>query len=74
MRGVDTTIVYDKVPIGPSMVLLPKTAETLVIAADNVHDRNVTEFTNCREYSSESSIHFGPDDSDAKPPAAPKKK
>ena len=74
MREVVTAIVYNKVAIGPSMVLIPKTAETLVIAASGLQDRNVTEFTNCRQYSSESLIYFGPDDSAAKPPAAPKKK
>jgi len=74
IRDILMTIVYNKVPIGPSMALLPKTAETVVTASDGVQDRNVTEFANCREYSSESLIHFGPADGDARPPVLPKKK
>jgi len=72
IRDVTTAIVYGKVQIGPSPVLLPRMAETLVTDADGHQDRNVTEFTNCREYRSESLIRFGPDDSDTKPPVKKK--
>ena len=74
IRDVFTAIAFDKVRIGAARVLLPKTAETLVTASDGVQDRNVTQFTNCREYVSESLIHFGADEETASPPAPPRKK
>ncbi len=74
MRDVATTITYAKAPIGATLLLLPQRAETLVTDTDGAQNRNITEFSNCREYSSESLIRFGPDDPEAKPPAAPRKK
>jgi hypothetical protein len=74
MREISNTIDYAKLPIGESLQLLPRTAETLVTESDGSQNRNITEFSNCREYSSQSLIRFGPDDPDPQPPAAPKKK
>ena len=73
IREVWTEIAFDTVAIGATRVLLPKTAESLVIGPDGVQDRNVTEFTHCREYVSQTLIHFD-DETPANPPATPKKK
>jgi hypothetical protein len=67
-REVRTTIDYGKVSIGSGELLLPLKAETIVIDGDGTVNRNITEFSNCREYGSESMIRFS-DDSD--PAAAP---
>jgi hypothetical protein len=67
----ETTVVdYRRVKIGASDALLPVRAE-LTIAHSNGHrSRNVTEFMRCRQYGSESTIHFD----DAEPVAPVKKK
>ena len=73
-KDVTTTIVYNKVQIGPSIVRLPQVAETVITNPAGRQEKNVTEFSKCREYRSESLIRFGTDDEDTKPPAIPKKK
>jgi hypothetical protein len=70
---VSTIIEYAKVPMGGSLLLLPKLSESLIVNTDGTQDKNITEFSRCREYSSESLIHFGAEDENPKPPP-PKKK
>ncbi len=55
-----TIIKYAKVRIGESDVLLPASAEMVMTRFDGTRTRNVTEFSSCREYSTESRISFGP--------------
>jgi hypothetical protein len=66
MKDVTMTITYGKVAVGASAVLLPTIAETLVTERDGSVERTLTEFARCREYGSESTIRFGPDDATAK--------
>jgi len=69
-QETSTTVDYAKVRIGSSDVLLPRTAETLVVNTDGWRGRNVIEFAGCREYVAETSIRFDTDT----PPPPPKKK
>ncbi|HYW44945.1 MAG TPA: hypothetical protein VE959_18940 [Bryobacteraceae bacterium] len=72
MLDSQTNILYAKVRIGASDVILPKTAEMLVVHYGGELSRNVSEFSGCREYGSESTITFG--DTPPPPPPPPKKK
>lgn len=74
MRDITDIIDYAKVSIGNSLLLLPQRADTLIANLDGTQHRNVTEFSGCREYSSESVIRFGPDEPETKPPAVTRKK
>ncbi|MGA2270973.1 MAG: hypothetical protein ABSH44_21085 [Bryobacteraceae bacterium] len=73
MRDVTTSIHYARTPIGSSDPLLPQSAETVVTDFYGAERKNSIEFTGCREYSSESTIHFGVPVPEP-PPPAPKKK
>jgi hypothetical protein len=79
-----TTIKYGRMRIGEADVLLPVTAEMTMSRYDGTRSRNVTGFSSCRAYTTESTITFGPSFvSDSKvtyggetrsgPPPAPKK-
>lgn len=71
MADVSTVIDYERVNIGSSEVLLPRRAELTISEYSGRLIRNVTEFSGCRQYGSESVIHFeGP----AAVPAIPPKK
>ena len=69
MRDLTTSIYYARTRIGSSDPLLPQSAETVVTDYYGVERKNAIEFTGCREYVSESVVHFGP-----VVPAAGKKK
>jgi hypothetical protein len=73
MRDLTTSIDYARTHIGSSDPLLPQSAETVVTDFYGVERKNTIEFTGCREYRSESSIHFGVPVPEP-PPPAPKKK
>jgi len=62
MQDVKTVIEYGKVSVGEAQLLMPLTAETFVTNPDGTVNRNVTEFSNCREYRSESAIRFTDDE------------
>jgi hypothetical protein len=64
-----TTIDYGRVKIGDTQVLLARSSQVDVAAKTGRRERNVTEFSNCRAFGSESVIHFGED-----PAPAPVKK
>jgi hypothetical protein len=72
MRGLTTSINYARTRIGSSHPLLPQSAETVVTDFHGAERKNDIEFTGCREYSSESTIHFGAPVPEP-PPPAPKK-
>jgi hypothetical protein len=77
MIDSQTNIRYAKVRIGSSDVILPRTAEMLVLRSSGGISRNVSEFSGCREYGSESTITFGDDPplpQTAPPPPPPAKK
>jgi len=60
-----TVVTYAMTKIGPSEVLLPRSARTILTNTNGWQGRNEIEFTNCREYVAESVIRF---DTDAPPP------
>ena len=60
MRDLTTSINYARTRIGSSDPLLPQSAQTVVTGFDGAQRKNVIEFAGCREYVSESVIHFGP--------------
>jgi hypothetical protein len=72
IRDIVTTIIYGRTRIGPSEPLLPQSSEVIVTNLSGGQKRNLIEFSGCREYGSESTIHFAP--AGPEPPPAPKKK
>jgi len=58
VRDIATTIAYARTRIGSSNPLLPHSAETIVTDFSSGWQRNAIEFSGCREYQSESAIHF----------------
>lgn len=68
--NVDQAVIrtsYARVHIGNSDALLPKRSELTVTYLSGMTNRNVIEFSSCREYASDSRISF----SEAKQPAQP---
>jgi hypothetical protein len=59
MQEIRNVADYGFTRIGDSRFLLPTRAEMTVINADDSVNRNVTEFTACRQYSGESKLSFG---------------
>jgi hypothetical protein len=73
MADVSTILDFRPVEIGKTEVLLPSRAELTITETSGRLSRNVTGFSGCRKYASESVIHYdGPET--ATPPAAPPKK
>ena len=58
MRDLTTSVDYARTRIGSSDPLLPQSAETVATDYYGVRRKNSIEFTGCREYSSESFVHF----------------
>ncbi len=69
-----TAVDYSLTRIGASQVLLPKSAEMRINGYDGLIRRNVIEFSNCREYTAQSVIHFDDTPPASSPPPTPKKK
>lgn len=69
MLDIATSIEYARVRIGASDALLPRSAETVVTDMSGSQQKNAIEFTGCREYRSESTIHFGVSVPQPPPPA-----
>ena len=67
---VSTTIYYNRVRIGESDVLLPRTADMRTIGVDGVENHNLIEFTHCQGFHAESTLVFGAAH-DATPVAGP---
>ena len=65
-----TAIDYNRVRIGESEVLLPRTADMRTVDVDGEEDRNLIEFTHCQGFHAESTLVFGAP-RDAAPAAAP---
>ena len=72
MSDVTTIIDYQKTKVGASEVLLPSRAEMIITEFSGRQVRNVTGFSGCRQYGSDSVIHF--DGPETGPPAPPPKK
>jgi hypothetical protein len=58
MKEVTTDIEYRRTRLGKVDVLLPKRAETLIVSFNGWQKKNVLNFPDCREYSTESTIRF----------------
>jgi len=71
MDRVMTSVDYARTRIGSKDVLLPQSAEILVVNSNASQRKNLVEFSGCREYQSESVLRF---DSDTAAPPAPRKK
>lgn len=71
MSASSSTVGYARMQIGSSSVLLPQSAELVVVNLDGTEMRNEIKFSGCREYGSESTVRFG-DPVDA-PPVTKKK-
>jgi hypothetical protein len=72
VRDIVTTIAYERTRIGSSIPLLPHSSEVIVTYSSGGQQRNLIEFSGCREYHSESVVHFEEVVPDS-PPADPKK-
>lgn len=73
MSDITTVIDYQRVKVGESEVLLPSRAEMTITETSGRMARNITEFSGCRQYGSESVIHFGGDEPEG-PATTPRKK
>ena len=58
VREILTMIVYQRTRIGSSNPLLPHSSELIVTDFSGGRQRNLIEFSSCREYHSESVVHF----------------
>jgi hypothetical protein len=58
VRDIVTTIAYGRTRIGSSNPLLPHSSEVIVTYSPGGQQRNLIEFSGCREYHSESVVHF----------------
>jgi hypothetical protein len=58
IRDIATTIAYARTRIGSSEPLLPHSSEVIVVDSSGGRHRNVIEFSGCREYHSDSVVHF----------------
>ena len=72
VRDIVTTIAYGRTRIGSSEPLLPLSSQVTVTDSSGGQQRNLMEFSGCREYRSESVVHF--EDLVPDPPPTPKKK
>ncbi len=72
LSDVDTTTDFARVRIGAANVLLPQSADMVIRDLNGGETRNVTRFSACRAYTSESVIHYDTPVETAPPP--PKKK
>jgi hypothetical protein len=69
--AVASTVEYGKVHIGQQDVPLPLHAELKTTAQNGIESRNLTEYSNCRQYAGQSTISFG-DPSEPPTPEPPK--
>ena len=58
VHDIVTTIAYRRTRIGSSEPLLPISSELIVTDSSGGQKRNLIEFSGCREYYSESVVHF----------------
>ena len=69
--GAVTTMDYGRVRIGATDVLLPQTAAVILEERSGARNRNVMEFSHCRQYAGEASIRFDVEDARATSKVAP---
>jgi hypothetical protein len=72
LGGGSVRIDYERRRLGESQFLLPAEAETTLTTVDGSESRNRTTYSNCRQYSGESSLVFeDPEELDETPAPAP---
>lgn len=72
LHGGSVRIDYERRRLGGSQFLLPAEAETTLTTDDGSESRNRTVYTNCRQYSGESSLVFeDPEELEETPAPAP---
>jgi hypothetical protein len=71
MSSLGFTVEYARMQMGSSSLLLPRSAEQMVTELRGRELRNQIQFSQCREYGSESTVRFG--DTVEPPPVAKKK-
>jgi hypothetical protein len=59
MCRVEDVMDYHRVTIGDGNFLLPETSMMTVLFNDGRESKNETHYSDCREYASESTVHFG---------------
>jgi hypothetical protein len=71
LKGVESAVDYGRVRIGEQDVLMPVRAELKTISRDDSESRNLTTYSNCRQYSGQSTISFGAPPEGTAPPPTP---
>ena len=73
LKAVESWVDYGRVRIGEQDVLMPLRAELKTIDRDGNESRNLTTYSNCRQYTGQSTISFGAPPEMAAPPPPPAK-
>jgi hypothetical protein len=59
LKSVVSTVNYARVRIGEQEALLPVEAELHTVTKEGTESRNLTRYSNCRQYAGQSTISFG---------------
>lgn len=71
LKAVESTVNYARIRIGEADVLLPVRAELKTTSQDGSENRNLTTYSNCRQYAGQSTISFGAPPEGTRPTPAP---
>lgn len=71
LRGTSDSMRYERVPIGESTFLLPKSSELIMEDFNGSQNRNLIGFSQCRQYAGESTLSFDEAPEETKPVALP---
>lgn len=71
LSAVKDTLEYTRVRFGSQDLLLPQSAELVVIKVDGQERRSVTEFSHCREFTAQTTVSFDAPAATTDKPAAP---
>jgi hypothetical protein len=71
LQGAVSRVDYGKLRIGEQEVLMPVRSEMKTVDLDGGGNRNVTQYSNCRQYAGQSTISFGALPPEAAAPVAP---
>jgi hypothetical protein len=70
LRGARDSMRYERVPIGETTFLLPKSSEMVMEDFEGGASRNAIHFSRCRQYAGESTLSFAEVPEEAAPPVA----
>ncbi|MDR3698674.1 MAG: hypothetical protein P4L56_03505 [Candidatus Sulfopaludibacter sp.] len=71
LKAVESWVDYRRVRIGEQDVLMPLRGQLKTVSQDGSENRNLTTYSNCRQYSGHSTISFGAPPEVAAPTPAP---